>query len=78
MGRGWKIAIGILAGLALLLGVNALVTESETKSAEVNEPGGRILHLRGGDIQVVDEGPATRRRSCSCTASAARSTGGTG
>lgn len=57
MGRGWKIAIGILAGLALLLGVNALVTESETKSAEVNEPGGRILHLRGGDIQVVDKGP---------------------
>lgn len=57
MGRGWKIAIGVLIGLALLLGVNALVTDSETKSAEVNEPGGRILHLRGGDIQVVDRGP---------------------
>jgi pimeloyl-ACP methyl ester carboxylesterase len=57
MGRGWKIAIGVLAGLALLLGVNALVTEGETKSAEVNEPGGRILQLNGGDIQVVDKGP---------------------
>ncbi len=57
MGRGWKIAIGILAGLALLLGVNALVTEGETKSAEVNEPGGRILQLSGGDIQVVERGP---------------------
>lgn len=57
MGRGWKIAIGILVGLALLLAVNALVTENETKSAEVNEPGGRILHLNGGDIQVVDRGP---------------------
>ena len=57
MGRGWKIAIGILLALAVLLGVNALVTEGETKSAEVNEPGGRILHLRGGDIQVVDKGP---------------------
>ena len=57
MGRGWKIAIGTLAGLALLLGVNALVTEGETKSAEVNEPGGRILQLSGGDIQVVERGP---------------------
>jgi len=57
MGRGWKIAIGILIGLAVLLGVNALVTDGETKSAEVNEPGGRILHLRGADIQVVDRGP---------------------
>lgn len=57
MGRGWKIAIGILIGLAALLAVNALVTENETKSAEVNEPGGRILHLRGGDIQVVERGP---------------------
>jgi pimeloyl-ACP methyl ester carboxylesterase len=57
MGRGWKIAIGILVALAALLAVNALVTEGETKSAEVNEPGGRILHLRGGDIQVVDRGP---------------------
>ena len=57
MGRGWKIAIGILAGLAVLLGVNALVTEGETKSAEVNEPGGRILQLSGGDIQVVERGP---------------------
>jgi pimeloyl-ACP methyl ester carboxylesterase len=57
MGRGWKIAIGILIGLAVLLGVNALVTENETKGAEVNEPGGRILDLRGADIQVVDKGP---------------------
>jgi len=57
MGRGWKIAIGVLAGLALLLGANALVTEGETKSAEVNEPGGRILQLSGGDIQVVERGP---------------------
>jgi len=57
MGRGWKIAIGIVAGLAVLLGVNALVTEGETKSADVNEPGGRILHLSGGDIQVVERGP---------------------
>jgi len=57
MGRSGKIAIGLLVGLAVLLGLNALVTEAETKSAEVTEPGGRILGLRGGALQVVDRGP---------------------
>lgn len=57
MRRGWKILIGAAVVLVVLLGVNALVTDAETKSAEVTEPGGRILHLRGGDIQVVERGP---------------------
>ena len=57
MGRGWKILIGVVVAIAVLLGINAVVTDSETKGAEVNEPGGRILHLSGGDIQVVDRGP---------------------
>jgi pimeloyl-ACP methyl ester carboxylesterase len=52
-----KIAIGALALLAILLGVNALVTGSETESAEVTVPGGRILELPGGEMQVVDRGP---------------------
>jgi pimeloyl-ACP methyl ester carboxylesterase len=60
MGRGWKILIGVLVALAVLIGVNAVVIDNETKSAEVNEPGGRILHLPGGDIQVVDRGPTER------------------
>src|SRR5262249_2332510 len=57
MRRGWKIAIGVVAVLVVLLAVNAVVTSGETKSAEVTEPGGRILDLNGGDIQVVDRGP---------------------
>jgi pimeloyl-ACP methyl ester carboxylesterase len=57
MRRGWKIALAVLAALVVLLAINALVTEGETKSAEVTEPGGRILHLDGGDMQVVDRGP---------------------
>jgi len=57
MGRGWKIAIGVVAALVVLLGINALVTSKETKSAEVTEPGGRILSLPGGDIEVVERGP---------------------
>jgi len=57
MRRSAKIAVGLVAALAVLLGVNALVTGAETKSAEVTVPGGRILGLRGGALQVVDRGP---------------------
>ena len=57
MRRGWKIAIGMVAALVVLLVLNAVVTSNETKPAEVTEPGGRILSLDGGDIQVVDRGP---------------------
>jgi pimeloyl-ACP methyl ester carboxylesterase len=57
MGRGWKILIGVVGVLAVLLAVNALLIDGETKSAEVTEPGGRILELDGGDVQVVDRGP---------------------
>jgi len=54
MRRGWKIAIGIVAAFVVLLGVNALIMSAETAPAEVTEPGGRILELPGGDLQVVD------------------------
>lgn len=57
MRRGWKILIGVVVVLAVLLGVNALVTDAETKSAEVTEPGGRIVSVPGGDLQVVEKGP---------------------
>lgn len=57
MRRGWKIAIGIVVLLGVLIGVNAVVTDAETKSAEVTVPGARILSLPGGDVQVTDSGP---------------------
>jgi pimeloyl-ACP methyl ester carboxylesterase len=57
MGRGWKIAVGVLVAIVVLLAVNTLVTEGETKSAEVTEPGGRIVSLPGGDLEVVERGP---------------------
>jgi pimeloyl-ACP methyl ester carboxylesterase len=59
MGRGWKILIAVVVALLVLIGVNALVTGAETKSAEVNEPDGRILKLPGGEMQVVERGPRT-------------------
>jgi len=55
--RGWKILIGVVAALVVLLGLNTLVTDRETKSAEVTVAGGKILSLPGGDLQVVDRGP---------------------
>lgn len=57
MRRGWKILIAVVVVLVVLIGINAVVVSDETKSAEVNEPGGRILKLRGGEMQVVEHGP---------------------
>lgn len=57
MGRGWKIAIGVVGGLIALLLFNAYVTGQETGSAEVTVPGGRILDLKQGKLQVVEGGP---------------------
>lgn len=57
MGRGAKIAIGAVIVLAALLAVNTVVVDRETKEAGVTEPGGRILDLPGGKIEVVDRGP---------------------
>lgn len=57
MATGWKIALGILAALAVLVGLNALAVSGETREAETTLPDGRILELNGGDLQVVDRGP---------------------
>ena len=57
MRRGWKILIAVVAVLVVLIGVNAVVVDGETKPAEVIEPGGRIVKLPGGEIQVVEHGP---------------------
>lgn len=59
MGRGWKILIAVVAALVVLLAINTLVTDAETKSAEVTEPGGRIVNLPGGDLEVIERGPRT-------------------
>lgn len=57
MGRGAKIALGLFAGLLALLAINALVTDAETRPAEVTVPGGRLLDVEGTELQVVDRGP---------------------
>ena len=57
MRRGWKILIGVAVILAVLLALNTLLIGNETKPAEANVPGGKILSLDGDDLQVVDRGP---------------------
>jgi pimeloyl-ACP methyl ester carboxylesterase len=57
MRRGWKILIGVVVVLVVLLGLNALTVDRETKSASVTEPGGKILDLPGGQLEVVEHGP---------------------
>ncbi|MFL5901182.1 MAG: alpha/beta fold hydrolase [Solirubrobacterales bacterium] len=57
MRRGWKILIGIGVALAVLLGLNTVIVDHETKSASVTEPGGRLLELPGGELEVVEKGP---------------------
>ena len=60
MKRRWKIALGLLAALAVLLAVNTVTTGSQTKAAELTADEGRILELsRGvgaGDATAGDRG----------------------
>ncbi len=57
MRRGWKVLIGVLAVLVVLIGINAVVTGRETKAAEVTVPGAELLSLTGGELQVLERGP---------------------
>ena len=54
MKRRWKVLIGLGIGLVLLLTINTIVVDNETKSATITANGGKILNLPGGDLQVVD------------------------
>jgi pimeloyl-ACP methyl ester carboxylesterase len=56
MGRRVKIGIGLLVALLALLALNAIWVDGKTGQAEVTVPGGRILDLPGGDLQVAEHG----------------------
>jgi pimeloyl-ACP methyl ester carboxylesterase len=57
MRRRRVIGIGVVLALLALLVVNALVVDGRTESAHVTVPGGRILGLPGGEMQVRENGP---------------------
>ena len=56
MKRRWKVLLGLLAALAVLLAVNTITTDSQTKPADVTADGGQILELSRGAVQVTDSG----------------------
>ncbi len=49
-----KAVLRIVTALAVLLALNTIVTDHQTKEASVTVEGGKILHLPGGDLQVLD------------------------
>src|SRR4029079_15553326 len=54
MRRGWWILIGVLTVAVVLLVVNTIATDAETKPAKAD--GGRIVALPRGDLQVREDG----------------------
>jgi pimeloyl-ACP methyl ester carboxylesterase len=54
-----RIILALVAVLAVLLIVNTIVTDNETKSAKADI--GRILELPDGDLQVREDGSARNR-----------------
>jgi pimeloyl-ACP methyl ester carboxylesterase len=59
MRRSWKILIGVAVALAVLLVLNALSIDHETKSATVTEAGGKLVDVGAGQLEVVESGPRT-------------------
>ena len=57
MRRGWKILIGVVAVLVVLLILNTLVVDRETKAAGATEAGGSIVKVPNGEVEVVERGP---------------------
>jgi pimeloyl-ACP methyl ester carboxylesterase len=47
----------LIAALALVLAINTLVTDAETKRAGLTHAHGQMLEVGGHSLQVVDEGP---------------------
>jgi len=56
--RRWKVLIGFLVVLAVLLAINTVTTQSQTKGAEATVDGSQIMQLSTGDVQVTDSGEA--------------------
>ena len=55
MKRRWKILIGAGIVLAVLLVLNTLALDNETKPAETTIEGGEILELSGGNVQIYED-----------------------
>jgi pimeloyl-ACP methyl ester carboxylesterase len=56
MRRRWKILIGVVAGILVLLVLNSIVVTNETKDAETTVEGAQLVDAFGGELQVTDTG----------------------
>jgi pimeloyl-ACP methyl ester carboxylesterase len=54
--RWLKITLGVIAGLVVLLLLNALVVSNATKDAYVRESGARLVETSNGTLQVLEQG----------------------
>jgi pimeloyl-ACP methyl ester carboxylesterase len=54
LSRAWKILIGIVVVVAVLLTLNTIAVDNETEPAEATAEDGEIFELSSGDVQVVD------------------------
>jgi pimeloyl-ACP methyl ester carboxylesterase len=53
-----RVLLGLLVALVVLLAVNTIVTDRETKDAKADI--GQVVQLDGGDLQVREDGDANR------------------
>jgi pimeloyl-ACP methyl ester carboxylesterase len=56
MPRWLKITLGVLAGIVVLLLLNAVVVSNATKDAYVRDGGAQLIDTAGGRLQVLDGG----------------------
>jgi pimeloyl-ACP methyl ester carboxylesterase len=56
LSRWLKILLGVLAGIIVLLVLNAVAVSRQTKDAEVNVDGAELVETSYGALQVLDEG----------------------
>ena len=55
--RRWqKITLGVIAGLIVLLLLNAVVVSNATKDAYVRDTGARLIETSSGTLQVLEQG----------------------
>jgi pimeloyl-ACP methyl ester carboxylesterase len=54
--RWLKITLGVLAGLLVLLLLNAVVVSSATEDAELRDDGAQLVETQNGTLQVLDGG----------------------
>ncbi len=56
MPRWLKITLGVIAGLVVLLVLNAIVVSNATKDASVRNSGARLVETSNGTLQVLEQG----------------------